>query len=137
MSERSITVNADDSQLDCINSFIEQALEPLDCPMKAMLQTQLAVEEIFVNIAHYAYAPGSGEAEITVSYDESGSWFSIEFKDRGVPFNPLDRDEADVSLSADERDIGGLGILLVKKNMDDVSYSRENGANILKIVKKI
>ncbi len=98
---------------------------------------KLAVDEIFCNIASYAYAPGTGDAVIEVDYDKEERSFSIVFKDRGVRYDPLAKDDPDVTLSADQRKIGGLGIFLVKKSMDDMYYEYRDGMNILHLKKNI
>ena len=97
----------------------------------------MAVEEIFVNIAHYAYAPGEGEAEIAALVEGDPAELVVEFRDSGVPYDPLAKPDPDVTLSAEERGIGGLGIYMVKKSMDDVQYRHEGGRNILTIRKRL
>jgi len=124
-------------ELERVNAFIQEELEGCGCSMKVQMQVALAVEEIFVNIAHYAYHPTDGEAEITADVSGEEPTITIRFLDSGKPFNPLEKPEADTTLSAEERGIGGLGILLVKKNMDAVSYTYEDGKNILTIQKKL
>lgn len=124
-------------RLDEINAFVDAELETCGCSPKAQMQVALAVEEIFVNIAHYAYNPEVGEAEISVDAGGDPPSVTIRFLDHGQPFNPLAKPDADTTLSAEERGIGGLGILLVKKNMDEVQYSYEDGANILTIRKNL
>ena len=106
-------------------------------PKRARMQMRLAVEEIFVNISSYAYHPEVGEAEIGVDIDGDPPTVTIRFLDQGRPFNPLEKPDADITLSAQDREIGGLGILLVKKIMDQVDYVYENGRNILTIKKEI
>lgn len=123
--------------LEKINAFVDEELEQCGCSRKAQMQVALAVEEIFVNIASYAYNPEVGEAEISVDASGDPPSVLIRFLDHGQPFNPLEKKDADTTLSAEERGIGGLGILLVKKNMDEVQYSYENGANILTIRKNL
>ena len=103
--------------------------------MRVQTQICVAVEEIFVNIASYAYAPGEGDAWIDMSTE--GGTAEIVFRDRGMPFDPLAKKDTDVTLSAAERQIGGLGIYMAKKSMDDVVYRYENGENILTIRKKL
>ena len=132
-----ITVPAESAALETVNAFIEKKLEAIDCPKRARMQMRLAVEEIFVNISSYAYHPEVGEAEIGVDIDGDPPAVTIRFLDRGRPFNPLEKPDADITLSAQEREIGGLGILLVKKIMDQVDYAYENGKNILIIKKEI
>lgn len=130
---KSLSVPANVEKLDSVQAFLEAALEPMGLPIRAMFQLQVAVEEIFVNIASYAYAPGSGDAQISVEPMERG--VRVRFSDRGVPFDPLERGEADISPEALESRVGGLGIHLVKKSMDEVSYAYEDGQNVLTITK--
>ena len=132
-----ITVPAETAQLEGVNAFIDDILDGCGCPAKVRLQVELAVEELFVNIASYAYHPERGETEVCVDTHGDPPTVTITFLDHGKPFNPLDRPDADVTLPTEERGIGGLGILLVKKNMDDVTYSYENGKNILTITKRL
>jgi anti-sigma regulatory factor (Ser/Thr protein kinase) len=101
------------------------------------MQIDIAIDEILANISFYAYTPATGTAEVGVGYDEQDGAALIVFKDSGKPFNPLEKDEPDTGLSAEEREIGGLGIFLVRKTMDSMEYRRENGFNILTIRKKI
>ena len=121
--------------LHAVLGFIDEQLEQMDCPMKQQMQIDVAVEEIFVNIAHYAYVPGTGEATIRVELYHDPSEAEITFIDRGVPYDPLAKPDPDVTLSAEERVIGGLGIFMVKKTMDEVKYEYLDGCNILTIKK--
>lgn len=120
-----------DEVIDCVN----EELEAFDCPMKLTMLIDIAVEEIFVNIAHYAYAPGEGEATISCMVEENPRCAVIRFEDSGVPYDPLSREDPDITLSAEERSIGGLGIYMVKKSMDAVTYEYTNGQNILTLKK--
>ena len=97
----------------------------------------ICVEEIFVNIAHYAYGGKSGEAVINLDIEQNPKCCRVTFQDRGVPYNPLAKADPDITLSAEERQIGGLGIYMVKQSMDHVEYRYEDGCNILTIEKKI
>ena len=126
---------ADDRVLDEVLEYITGSLENAGCPPRALMQIEVSAEEIFVNIAHYGYPEGAGKARITLSLGEGPSAV-VEFADRGVPFDPLAKPDADITLSAEERRIGGLGILMVKKAMDHVSYRREAGENILTLEKR-
>ena len=130
-----LTIEAKVKNLDRVLAFIEQNLEAAGCSVKAQTQICVAAEEVYVNIASYAYAPGTGDAVITVKAEDGTA--AIEFRDKGIPFDPLAKDDPDVTLSAEEREIGGLGIYMVKKSMDEVLYRRENGENILTIRKKM
>ena len=119
--------------IDFVNAFLEQE----DCSMRIQTQIDVAVEEIFVNIANYAYNPEIGKAEIEVEISGEPITVSITFKDSGVPYNPLEKADPDITLSAEERQIGGLGIFMVKKSMDDIEYSYKDGRNVLTIKKKL
>ena len=126
---------AADSELYNAIGFVEEELEKHECPMKVTMQVTVAVEEIFVNIAHYAY--GEDEGDMTLGVEVTDSDVVICFADRGIPFDPLARPDPDVTLSAQERRIGGLGIYMVKKTMDEVQYRYEGGQNILTMRKRI
>lgn len=132
-----IRVPARVDHLDQVIAFVDGQLEALDCPMKAQMQIDVAVEEVFVNIASYAYAPGTGEAAISLRLSDDQKTVTIEFQDSGIPFDPLAKADPDVTLSAEERKIGGLGIYMVKKSMDRILYRYENGKNILTIEKNL
>ena len=134
---KTIRVPAEFNQLEMVNNFIGEELEKCGCSMKVQMQVELAVEEIFVNIASYAYHPEIGEAEIDVDAGGDPPTVTIRFLDHGTPFNPLERSDVDVTKAAESRDVGGLGIFLVKKNMDDVVYSYEDGKNVLTIRKTL
>ncbi len=133
----SIIVPAKLDELDKVLDFIEQELDVFGCAIKIKFQLAIAVEEIFVNIAKYAYLPGEGSAEIVCSYSDEAKAVSICFMDTGVPYNPLAKEDPDVTLSTEERTIGGLGIYMVKKSMDEVIYDYKDGKNILTIRKKL
>ena len=130
---KELTIEALVSNLDEVIDFVNEQLEAHDCPMKEQIQLDVAVEELFVNIASYAYNPETGPATIMI-YPLS---VIITFVDHGVPYDPLAKEDPDITLTADERQIGGLGIFMVKKSMDEVVYKYEDGKNILSIKKKI
>ena len=131
-----LTVEATKENLLKVNEFVEANLEKIECPMKAMMQISVAVEEIYINIASYAYGDNIGQAEILLDTDTAGQ-VSITFMDSGTPYDPLAKEDPDITLSAEERGIGGLGIYMVKKSMDDVQYKHEDGKNILTLIKKL
>lgn len=139
MSEvvKEIEVDAVDAKLDTVMEFLEQNLETADCPPKAQMQICVAAEEIFVNIAHYAYGSETGKATVRVELSGDPVTVTITFMDNGVPFDPLAKEDPDVTLTADERKIGGLGIFMTKKTMDDVTYEYKDGKNILQMKKMI
>lgn len=132
---KELRVKAAVSELDKVLSFTDTILESMGCSMKAQMQIDVAVEEIFVNIAHYAYPSGDGEAVIRIGADEANRAVSITFIDQGIPYDPLKNEDPDITLSAEERPIGGLGIFMVKKSMDDVSYEYKDNRNQLTIKK--
>ena len=123
--------------LDEVVAFLEERLDATDCTPKARMQINLAVEEIFVNIASYAYNPDTGKATVRVEVSDEPVSVTITFVDHGVPYDPLAKEDPDVSLSAEERNVGGLGIFLTKQVMDEVSYEYKHGQNILRIRKKV
>lgn len=132
-----LVIEATADNLENVLDFIGSHLEAADCPMKSKMQIDLAVEEIFINIANYAYAPGKGKATVRVEVSNDPVAVTITFVDRGIPYDPLKRDDPDVTLSAEERQIGGLGIFLAKKLMDDVSYEYKDGQNVLTLKKTL
>ena len=127
-----LTVPARVENLGQVLSFVDGELEKLECPMKAQMQIDVAVEELYVNIASYAYAPDEGEALIRVLPGEDWCSVEIDFEDSGRPYDPLAKPDPDVTLSAAERQVGGLGIFMAKKCMDWMSYAREGNRNILR-----
>ena len=134
---KTLTMPATIESIPTVTAFVDEALEALDCPMKAQMQIDVAIDELFANIASYAYAPGTGDATVSLDFDEAARVFSITFEDSGVPYDPLKKEDPDVTLSVEEREIGGLGIFLVKKTMDAMEYIRRDGKNVLTIRKKI
>ena len=117
--------------------FVEEMLETYECSMKVQMAVCVAIEEVFVNIAHYAYGEGEGDVSLQISFDEKEREVTFRLSDQGIPFDPLKKPDPDVTLSAGEREIGGLGIFITKKTMDMVTYAYENGENILTMMKKI
>ncbi|MBQ2377319.1 MAG: ATP-binding protein [Clostridia bacterium] len=134
---KELTIAATVENIEAVTNFVNEQLEALDCPMKAQMQIDIAIDELFGNIAHYAYKPGVGDATVRVETGEDPLAVVITFIDKGVPYDPLAKDDPDTTLSAEERDIGGLGIYMVKKTMDDITYEYKDGQNILKIKKHI
>ena len=132
-----LEVDAVTDMLPEVQTFVEEHLEALDCPMKTMMQIDVVVEEIFVNIAHYAYEQGIGKATVLVETCNDPISVKITFMDQGLPYNPLAREDPDVTLKAQDRSIGGLGIFMTKKLMDDVAYEYKDGQNILTLKKTI
>lgn len=134
---KELNISATVENIAAVTAFVDEQLEELDCPMKTQLQVDVAIDELFGNIAHYAYNPEVGAATVRVEVTDDPLAVVITFIDNGVPYDPLAKADPDVTLSAEEREIGGLGIYMVKKSMDDVSYEYKNGQNILRIKKHI
>ena len=132
-----LEIEASVDALQKVIDFVNTHLEAVDCSPKVQMQMEVAVEEIFVNIANYAYAPGKGNATVRVEVSEEPLTVTITFMDRGIPYDPLKREDPDVTLSAEERAIGGLGIFMTKKIMDDISYEYRDGQNILTLKKAL
>ena len=132
---KDITVDATLDNLEVVQNFVNEELENQGCSMKIMMQIEIAVEEIYVNIAHYAYNPQVGKATIRCEVTENPMQVIIQFLDSGIPFDPMAKEDADITLSAEERSIGGLGIYMVKQSMDEVNYEYKDGKNVLTIKK--
>lgn len=132
-----LVVNAEDDNLDRVQAFVEEHLARVQCSLRTKMQLAIAVEELFINIAHYAYTPKKGMAKVRVSLSKDPPSITITFYDRGKPYDPLARADPDVTLSAEDRKIGGLGIYMVKQSMDEMSYAYQDGQNILSITKKL
>ena len=135
MSEKVLKVDADIERWTEVNDFLDRILEEHDVSPKIQMQIDIALEELFVNIAHYAYPEGKGWAEIRICVSDGLA--RITLIDGGIPYDPLAKPDPDITLAADERQIGGLGIFMVKKQVDDMSYEYRNGHNILSISKKL
>ena len=123
--------------LSDVLGFVDEMLQSYDCPMKIQMGICVAIEEVFVNIAHYAYGGEDGDMTFGIGFDRETRNITFIMSDSGVPFDPLKKPDPDITLSADERQIGGLGIFITKKTMDSVTYSYEDGKNILTMIKKI
>ena len=144
--KKELTVEATVDNLEKVTSFVNEQLENLSCPMKAQMQIDIAIDEntqnllpfekLFSNIAYYAYQPKTGNATVQIEVVNEPLAVVITFIDEGTPYDPLSRENPDTSLSAEERQIGGLGIYMVRKSMDEISYEYREGKNILKIKKQ-
>lgn len=132
---KEITVDATIDNIGVVTDFVDEFLEEADCPMKAKMQLDIAIDELFGNIAHYAYREETGNATVRVEMLEAPKAVCVTFIDSGIPYNPLEKPDPDVTLSAEDRAIGGLGIFMVKKNMDDMQYDYCDGQNRLRIIK--
>jgi len=134
---KDLDIEAVEENLSKVMSFVDENLEAVGCSMKSQMQIDIAVEEIFVNICKYAYHPDKGRAVVRVEVSDDPVQVKITFIDHGKPYDPLLKDDPDVTLSADERQIGGLGIFMVKQTMDAVEYQYKDGSNILTLVKNL
>ena len=134
---KEMTIAATVENIDVVTDFVNEQLESCDCPIKAQVQIDIAIDELFSNIAHYAYNPETGDATVRVEVVEDPMAVVITFIDKGIPYDPLKKADPNTALSAEEREIGGLGIFMVKKTMDDITYEYKDGQNILKIKKNI
>ncbi len=127
---------ADINNLDAVTEFVDDELRSFSCSDKTVMLINVAIDEIFSNIVRYAYKDSEGEVRVEVESQDDGN-ITVIFTDYGIPFNPLESEDPDVTLSAEERSVGGLGIYLVKKSMDEVSYEYSENRNILTIRKSV
>lgn len=126
-----LSIEATIENLEKVEEFIDENLDKCNFSTKRMNQIKISVEEIYVNIAHYAYSPNTGMAKISVDINQDDKYMEIVFIDQGKPYNPLEKKDPDVKLKLSERQMGGLGIYMTKKLMDDISYEYSHGKNIL------
>lgn len=131
---KELTLPAKVTNIPTVTDFVSSYLEEISCPPKQHVQIDVAIDELFGNIANYAYNGADGDATVKVESHKESS-VEITFIDSGMPYNPLEKEDPDVTLSAEERKIGGLGIFIVKKTMDEMTYKYEDGKNILTIKK--
>jgi anti-sigma regulatory factor (Ser/Thr protein kinase) len=134
---KELTIDATVQNIEKVTAFVDEQLAQLNCPLKAQMQIDIAIDELFGNIAHYAYNPKTGPATVRIDVLQDPLSVVVTFIDNGKAYDPLAREDPDISLTAQEREIGGLGIFMVKKCMDEISYEYKDGQNILCIKKKI
>lgn len=140
MVEKHIEVKADGSSFEQVMEFLRKQIGEAGCPPEMIDRIEIAAEEIFVNISSYAYsaediAQGKDRATVSCLTDDETHEVDITFIDQGTPYNPLAREDPDITAPTEEREIGGLGIFMVKKMMDDVEYSHDGCSNKLVIRK--
>ena len=123
--------------IEAATDFMNGILESAGCPMRTQMKLAVALDELMSNVARYAYAPGTGDVTVSVEVLEEPKRAVITLTDSGVPYDPLQKEDPDVTLSAEERGIGGLGIFIVKQSMDSMTYEYRDGQNVLTIVKNI
>ncbi len=133
---KELSLDAVVENIEIVTDFVNEQLAQYDCPAKAQIQIDIAIDELFSNIAHYAYKPEVGPATVRVEVVEDPLSVVITFIDNGKPYDPLSTADPDLTLSAEDRQIGGLGIYMVKKSMDEIAYEYTNGQNILRIKKR-
>ena len=131
------TFKAETEALSDILGFVDLMLEKYECSMKIQTAICVAIEEVFVNVARYAYKNGEGDVIFGIGFDKESRTITFRMRDKGVPFDPLKKPDPNITLPAEEREIGGLGIFITKKTMDTVEYAYENGENVLTMTKKI
>lgn len=134
---RELTIKATAENIASVTEFVDELLEELECSVKIQTSIDIAIDELFGNIVHYAYKPNIGDVTILTEVIDEPLAVIITFIDKGIPYNPLTEPDPDITLSADERKVGGLGIYMVKKMMDSISYEHKDGKNILRIQKNI
>ena len=134
---KELKVDATVESIPAVTDFVDQELDAIGCSVKAKTQFNVAIDEIVSNVARYAYEDGVGPLLVRFAYEEGTRTVSLTFVDRGMPYNPLQKADPDVSLSAEDRPIGGLGVFLVKKTMDKMDYAYKHGQNVLTIQKTL
>jgi sigma-B regulation protein RsbU (phosphoserine phosphatase) len=132
---RELKIESCPENLYAVLDFVNAKLEKMKCPPQIQSQVNIVVEEIFVNIAYYAYSPETGVVVVRLAI--SGNEIRFEFEDSGRPYNPLEKPDPDITLQAEDRPIGGLGVFMVKKIMDSVEYHYVDGKNLLILKKTI
>jgi anti-sigma regulatory factor len=135
--DQTICIRAAVENIAAVNQFLDTILAGVSCSARARMQLDLAVEEIFVNIATYAYDGGMGDVTLTGGASAAPPAVRLSFSDAGTPYNPLERADPDIGCPLEERAVGKLGIFLVKKSVDEVHYEYRDGKNVLTIYKKL
>ena len=131
------TLDATIENVETITGLIDEKLEEAGASMKAEMQINIVIEEIYSNIAKYGYASGKGDATVTLDILQDPLRAEITFINSGEPYDPLAQEDPDIHAALDDRPMGGLGILIIKKTMDDVSYEFKDKQNILTVVKAL
>ncbi len=134
---KEITVDATIENMNTVTAFVDDFLDQIACPMKSKIQINIVIDEIFGNICHYAYKDSVGAVTVRVESGNTPKAVFLTFTDNGIPYNPLDTEDPDITSSSEERKIGGLGIYLVKKNMDEMKYEYVNQQNRLWMEKRL
>ena len=132
---KELVIEAERKNLPIVQAFIDEQLEAAGCPPPTQIMIDVAVEEIFVNIASYAYSPETGTVIIQVNVLDNPLSAKITFIDHGRPYNPLEKPDPDTTLTVRQRKIGGLGIYMVKQSMDRGIYEYRDGKNFFTMEK--
>ena len=135
--EKELTIEAVMDNLDQVLAFVDEQLEACECPIRYQLPIDVAVEELYTNIASYAYSPEIGTATVRVEVKDDPLSVIITFVDEGVPYDPLKKADPDLNVEIEDRQVGGFGIFMVKNSMDEVTYEYKDGQNILRIRKDL
>ena len=134
---KELVIDAKRENLPAVLALVDEQLEAVECPMLTQTSIDVAVEEVFINIASYAYDTEIGTATVQVTVLQDPLSVEITFIDNGTQYDPLAKEDPDITLPKQKRKKGGLGIFMVKKTMDDVIYEYKDGKNILTISKKL
>ena len=134
---KELVVPATIENIEKVTEFVNKELANLNCPPKAKAEIDIVIDELFSNIANYAYNPEVGEATVNIEVEDNPQAVVLTFMDKGVPYNPLAKADPNTKLSIEERGVGGLGIFMVKKSMDSIEYEYKEGRNILKVKKNL
>ena len=132
-----ITLPAVIESIETATDFVNGVLEDVGCSMRAQMQLAIALDELMSNVAHYAYKSGQGDVTVSIEILKDPKRAVLTLTEEGAPYNPLEKEDPDVTLSAEKRKIGGLGIFIVKRSMDDMTYEYKDGKNIVTVVKYI
>ena len=135
-SKHSLTLPNDIETIPQLNEFIDTVAEEIGLDMSLTMSLNLAIEEAVVNVMEYAYPEGE-QGNVDIEVIANDKWLTFIISDNGIPFDPTTQEDADTTLSAEERPIGGLGIFLVRQLMDSINYQRKDGKNILTLIKKM
>lgn len=135
--KKSIQVISNIDSIRTVTDFVNKHLALANCPTKARKEIDIVIDEILSNIVYYAYEKKEGPVKVSVELSQDQKDFKLIFEDQGIPYNPLEREDPNISLDLEDREVGGLGVFLIKKMMDDVSYSYQENTNRLTVTKRI
>ncbi|MBR6873334.1 MAG: ATP-binding protein [Ruminococcus sp.] len=134
---KELTIEATPENVDTVIEFVDEQLDEYGCGFNEKMAIDVAVDELFANIAHYAYNPDTGYATVRVDVIKEPLSVEVTFIDNGKQYDPLAKSDPDITVDIEDRPIGGMGIFIVKKSMDAVKYEYKDGKNILTIKKKL